>query len=127
MRFEEAYEGWNQGRLSQEEAGPCCWGRRARSFRRYLVRFEAAGEAGLLDRRLENRSLHGAPVDEVLALQERYRERYGGWNVRHFFGHYRSEGGQRSTNWVNSGSRIRFVKKTTLRKNFPMMERVFSK
>jgi hypothetical protein len=73
---------------------------RARSFRRYLVRFEAAGEAGLLDRRLENRLTRGASVDEVLALQERYRDRYGGWNVRHFFGHYRSEGSQRSTSWV---------------------------
>ena len=73
---------------------------RARSFRRYLVRFEAEGEAGLLDRRLENRSSRGASADEVLALQERYRERYGGWDVRHFFGHYRSEGGQRSYGWV---------------------------
>jgi hypothetical protein len=30
----------------------------------------------------------------------RFEEAYEGWNVRHFFGHYRSEGGQRSTNWV---------------------------
>ena len=99
MRFEEAYEGWNQGRLSQEEAA---WllGMCARSFRRYLARYEAAGEVGLLDRRLENRSARGAAADEVLALQDRYRERYGGWNVRHFWGHYQAEGGQRSYSWV---------------------------
>ncbi|MDR3352996.1 MAG: helix-turn-helix domain-containing protein [Zoogloeaceae bacterium] len=58
-RFPEAYEGWNEGRLSQEEAaeqlGMC-----ARSFRRYLARYEADGEAGLLDRRLEHRSARGA-------------------------------------------------------------------
>ena len=49
MRFEEAYEGWNKGRLTQEEAarllGVC-----DRTFRRYLVRFEADGWDGLLDR-----------------------------------------------------------------------------
>ena len=42
MRFEEAYEGWNEGRLTQEEAarllGVC-----ERSFRRYAARFEAEG------------------------------------------------------------------------------------
>jgi hypothetical protein len=99
MRFLEAYEGWNQGRLSQEEAAELlrmC----ARSFRRCLARCEADGEAGLLDRRLEHRSARGAPVDEVLALQEQYRARYEGWNMKHFFGHYRSAGGQRSYTWV---------------------------
>jgi transposase len=50
MRFKEAYESWNEGRLSQEEAalrlGVC-----ARSFRRYLTRYESEGEEGLVDRR----------------------------------------------------------------------------
>jgi len=39
MRFEEAYEGWNAGRLAQAEAarilGVC-----ERSFRRYMGRYE---------------------------------------------------------------------------------------
>ncbi|MDR3351774.1 MAG: helix-turn-helix domain-containing protein, partial [Zoogloeaceae bacterium] len=74
MRFLEAYEGWNQGRLSQEEAAELL-GMCARSFRRYLARYEADGEAGLLDRRLEHRSARGASADEVLALQEQYRAR----------------------------------------------------
>lgn len=69
------------------------------SFRRYLGRYEAEGEGGLLDRRLENRSARGAPADEVLALQERYRERYGGWSARHFFSHNQSDGGKRSYSW----------------------------
>ena len=51
MRFEEAYEGWNAGRLTQAEAAGIlrmC----ERSFRRYLVRYEAEGLDGLIDRRL---------------------------------------------------------------------------
>jgi hypothetical protein len=36
----------------------------------------------------------------VLALQAQYRARYEGWNMKHFFGHYRSAGGQRSYTWV---------------------------
>jgi hypothetical protein len=61
MRFEEAYEGWNQERLSQEEAAQLL-GLCARSFRRYLVRCEAEGESGLLDRCLEGRCARGAQV-----------------------------------------------------------------
>ena len=58
IRFEEAYEGWNSSRLSQEETAELL-GMRARSFRHYLARYEADGEAGLLDGRLENRSARG--------------------------------------------------------------------
>ena len=99
MRFEEAYEGWNQGRLSQEEAalmlGVC-----ARSFRRYMARYEAEGEEGLLDRRLEARSNRGAPMDEVMALQDQYRSQFAGWNIRHFHSWYQNEGGTRNDSWV---------------------------
>ena len=99
MRFEEAYEGWNAGRLTQAEAaqllGVC-----ERSFRRYLTRYEAEGLEGLLDRRLEQASNRRAPVDEVMALTERYRSRHSGWNVKHFHSWYRREGGTRSYTWV---------------------------
>ena len=51
MRFEEAYGGWTRGCLTQSEAasllGVC-----DRTFRRYLVRYEAEGLDGLIDRRL---------------------------------------------------------------------------
>ena len=40
MRFEEAYEGWNAGRLMQAEAVGIL-GMSKRNFRRYLVRFES--------------------------------------------------------------------------------------
>lgn len=99
MRFEEAYEGWNAGRLTQGEAARLL-GMCERSFRRYLVRFEADGLDGLIDRRLEQVSNRRAPVDEVLALTDLYRKRHLGWNVRHFHAWYRRDGGARSYSWV---------------------------
>lgn len=101
MRFEEAYAGWNAGRLTQEEAarilGVC-----ERSFRRYLSKYEVEGLEGLIDRRLEPVSNRQAPVDEVMALTEQYRKRHAGWNVKHFHAWYRREGGARSYTWVKT-------------------------
>ena len=99
MRFEEAYEGWNAGRLTQAAAGQML-GMCERSFRRYLSRYEADGLDGLIDRRLDLVSNRRAPVDEVMALTERYRSRHSGWNVKHFHGWYRRSGGARSYTWV---------------------------
>lgn len=99
MRFEEAFEGWSEGRLTQEDAarilGVC-----DRTFRRYMARYEAEGLDGLIDRRLTQMSNRRAPADEVLALTERYRQRHHGWNVRHFHSWYRKDGGTRSYTWV---------------------------
>ena len=99
MRFEEAYEGWNAGRLTQAEAaqilGVC-----ERSFRRYMGRYEAEGLDGLIDRRLEQASNRQAPVDEVMALTDEYRRRYMGWNVKHFHSWYKRTGGTRSYTWA---------------------------
>jgi hypothetical protein len=94
MRFEEVYFGWSESRLSQEEAarvlGVC-----DRTFRRYLNRYEDRGLAGLLDKRLTQASFRRAPVDEVMAVADRYKRRYRGWNVRHFYSKYQKDGGQR--------------------------------
>jgi len=101
MRFEEAYGVWTESRLSQEEAarmlGVC-----ARTFRRYIDRYEEAGLEGLLDKRLTQVSSRRAPLDEVLAVVDRYRTRYMGWNVKHFHAWYRRDGGQRSYTWVKN-------------------------
>jgi len=99
MRFQEAYEGWNAGRLTQAEAARLL-GMCERSFRRYLVRYEAEGEEGLLDRRLECAANRAAPVDEVMVMQDLYRQRHTGWNMRHFHTWYRRDGGTRSYSWV---------------------------
>ncbi len=99
MRFEEAYEGWNAGRLTQAEAarilGVC-----ERSFRRYMGRYEADGLDGLIDRRLEQASNRQVPVDEAVAMTDEYRRRYMGWNVKHFHSWYKRTGGTRSYTWV---------------------------
>ncbi len=51
MRFEEAYGGWMESRLTQEEAalllGVC-----ARTFRRYIDRYHEEGLDGLIDKRV---------------------------------------------------------------------------
>ena len=52
MRFEEAYEGWQARRLTQEQAGELL-GMSERNFRRYVLRYEAEGLDGLIDRRIE--------------------------------------------------------------------------
>jgi transposase len=99
MRFEEAYERWNVGRLTQAEAAQLL-GMCERTFRRYVVRYEAEGLDGLIDQRLEQVSRRRVPADEVLAVTEQYRQRHLGWNVRHFHSWYRREGGERSYTWV---------------------------
>ena len=102
MRFEEAYESWNKGRLTQEEAASLL-GVSERTFRRYLNRYETEGEEGLLDRRL-GWSNRRAPVDEVRALQEQYRTHHPGWNARHFHSGYKRE----EANAAPLGSRPRY-------------------
>jgi hypothetical protein len=99
MRFEEAYEAWNEGRLTQAEAA-LLLGMCERGFRRYLGRYEPEGLDGLIDRRLEQVSSRRAPVDEVMVLTEQYRHRRSGWNVKHFHSWYRRSGGTRSYTWV---------------------------
>ena len=99
MRFEEAYSGWTERRLTQEEAarllGVC-----ARKFRRYIDRYEEEGLDGLADKRLTQVSHRRAPVDEVLRLVDGYRRRHDGWSVKHYYAWYRRDGGTRSYSWV---------------------------
>ena len=101
MRFEEAYCGWTERRLTQEDAarllGVC-----ARTFRRYIDRYEENGLDGLVDKRLAQVSHRRAPVDEVLRLVDRYRRRHDGWSVKHYYAWYRRDGGTRSYNWVKN-------------------------
>ena len=121
MRFTEAYEGWQGGRLTQEEAAQLL-GVGERSFRRYLNRYEEAGLEGLIDKRLSQVSQRRAPVDEVLAVTTLYRGRYEGWNVKHFYAWYRQKhAGSRSYNWVRKtlqaqGAVIRTPKRGAHRK-----------
>ena len=101
MNFENALTLWTEQRLTQQEAarmlGVC-----ERTFRRYLQRYEESGLDGLNDQRLGQASARRAPVDEVMALCDRYRSRHIGWNVRHFYAWYCKSGGQRSYTWVKN-------------------------
>ncbi len=101
MRFEEAYSGWGERRLTQVQAaellGVC-----TRTFRRYIHRYESEGLDGLLDRRMSQISHRRAPVDEVLRMVDRYRRRHEGWSVKHYYAWYRRDGGTRSYNWVRT-------------------------
>ncbi len=102
MRFEEAYQGWNQNRFTQEEAARIL-GVTDRTFRRYLAKYKEHGTQGLIDKRLEQISHRRAPVDEVLALTTLYKGRYFGWNVKHFFSFYKkTHSGFRSYTWVKT-------------------------
>lgn len=101
MRFEEVYGGWQERRLTQEEAarvlGVC-----QRTFRRLVNRYEDCGLEGLMDRRLSQASQRRAPVDEVLEVVEQYRASHEGWSAKHFYAWYRRDGGRRSYTWVKS-------------------------
>ena len=55
-----------------------------RSVRRWRARFEAGGAVALYDRR-QLPSPRKAPALEVQRLLRLYRERFAGWNVRHFY------------------------------------------
>ena len=95
MRFEEAYEGWHVGRLTQAQAAAIL-GVTERTFRRQMGRYEAEGMDGLIDQRLAQVSHRRPPVDEVIGLVDLYRREFAGWNVKHFHGFYRREhGGER--------------------------------
>lgn len=101
MRFEEAFSIWTEGRITQEEAARML-GVSDRSFRRYINRYHENGLEGLFDKRLTQSSARKAPVDEVMALVDRYKGRYDGWTVKHYYSWYRRTGGQRSYSWVKN-------------------------
>ena len=101
MRFEEIYSRWTERRLTQERAAEIL-GICSRTLRRYIDKYEEDGLNGLQDRRLTQASFRRAPVDEVIALVERYKTRHQGWNVKHFYSWYKRDGGQRSYTWVKN-------------------------
>lgn len=102
MRFEEVFQGWKLGRLTQAEAA-LLLGQCERSFRRHIERYEVDGMEGLLDRRLNQVSKRRAGPVEVDRLVQSYKTGFSGWNVSHFHSKYRSElGGTRSYSWVKT-------------------------
>jgi transposase len=102
MRFEQAYVGWNEGRLTQIEAAELL-GQCERSFRRHVQRYEADGLQGLLDRRLSQISKRRASAAEVAQVVALYKTSFAGWNLSHFHSKYKAEfKGVRSYSWLKS-------------------------
>ena len=102
MRFQEAYDGWSEGRLTQAEAAVLL-GQCERSFRRHIERFEADGMDGLLDRRLSQISKRRASSLEADHVVQLYKNSFAGWNLAHFHSKYKAEfKGQRSYSWLKS-------------------------
>jgi transposase len=56
-----------------------------RSVRRWRARYEAGGAVALYDQRTRRPSRRQAPAPEVQRILRLYRERFSGWNVRHFY------------------------------------------
>ncbi|MBF0327534.1 MAG: ISNCY family transposase [Nitrospirae bacterium] len=116
MRFEESYDGWKRGRLTQQEAASLL-GICERTYRRYIHRYEERGMEGLADMRLGQVSHRKAPVDEVMSLADLYSNRYKGFTAKHFYSWYRrAHSGVRSYTWVKKTLQERGFMQKGLRK-----------
>lgn len=83
MRFPEAFKGWQDKGLKQEETGQLL-GVSGPTFWRQMARFEAEGMQGLIGLRMSQVSSLRAPADEVLGLPRLYSSGFLCWNVKHF-------------------------------------------
>jgi transposase len=74
-----------------------------RTFRRWCQRYDEAGEAGLLDRRLGRASGKRVPLDREQEVETLYRTRYSGFTARHFHEHLvRDHGFNWGYTWTKS-------------------------
>jgi transposase len=86
LRFRDILGRYAADEFNQLEAAELL-GISERTFRRWCQRFEAAGEAGLLDCRLGKPSVKRVPSDRELEVETLYRTRYSGFTARHFHEH----------------------------------------
>jgi transposase len=82
MRFSTILDRWDSGEVTQETAAELL-GMSVRSFQRWKDRYEAEGEAGLVDRR-GGPSPRRAPEEEVERMLGLYRDKYADFTVKHF-------------------------------------------
>jgi len=83
MKVREVIARAISGEISWIQAAEICR-MSARSMRRWKQRYEAMGYDGLWDRRHRTPSPRRAPLPEVERVLRLYRERYLGFNMRHF-------------------------------------------
>jgi len=84
--FRSVLDRYEASDLSQLEAADLL-GVSERTFRRWCVRFEADGEAGLVDRRLGRASGKRVPSERAQQVEALYRDRYRGFTAKHFHEH----------------------------------------
>jgi transposase len=102
MRFSTVLGRWKSGELSQIEAAEIM-GMTERTFRRWYRRFEEEGANGLADRRRGKPSLKRVPEEWADRLAQLYRERYSGFNIKHFHEHLvKDHGFPYSYTWAKS-------------------------
>ena len=86
IKFRSVLGRYESTELNQIEAAELL-GVTERTFRRWCVRFEADGEAGLLDRRLGKPSPKRISRDSEQEIERLYRTRYHGFTAKHFHEH----------------------------------------
>jgi transposase len=86
IKFLSILSRWEAAELNQLEAAELL-GIGERTFRRWRLRFEEDGEAGLLDRRLGKASGKRVPLDREREVEDLYRTRYAGFTAKHFHEH----------------------------------------
>ena len=86
IKFRSVFERHEASELNQIDAAALL-GVSERFFRRWCVRFEDAGEAGLLDRRLSQVSGKRVPNECEAQIEVLYRTRYSGFTAKHFHEH----------------------------------------
>jgi len=102
MKFKRVYTGWKTKTMTQEQAAEIL-GVSARTFRRYIYKYDEDGLEGLYDKRIIKASHRRAPVDEVFDVCKLYQEKYSDFNVKHFYRWYEDKhDGQRSYTWVKN-------------------------
>jgi transposase len=82
MRFSAIWDRWEGGEIGQEAAAELL-GMSVRTFQRWSGRFDAEGEAGLVDRR-GGPSPRRAPQEELERMLGLYRDKYADFTVQHF-------------------------------------------
>jgi transposase len=82
MRFSAIWDRWEGGAIGQEAAAELL-GMSLRTFQRWSDRYEAEGEAGLVDRR-GGPSPRRAPQEELKRMLGLYRDKYSDFTVKHF-------------------------------------------
>ena len=82
MRFSAIWDRWESGEIGQDAAAELL-GMSVRSFQRWKDRYEAEGEAGLVDQR-GGPSPRRAPQEEVERMLGLYRDKYADFTVKHF-------------------------------------------